>query len=281
MISPVQVFISYSHKDDALLDVLRAHLAPLKQQGLIADWHDRRILPGDDWNREINEQLERCQIVLLLLSANFFASDYINGVEVAAALRRHTTGEARVIPVVLRAVDWEHTKLGALQALPTNAKPVASWRDRDQAFRDVARGVRTVLTSLGSAPATSPTNIEYETPTRGLFLNHTAFLREDRQEEFRARTGIPLDHYDIRVVLDAEEPAMLDSVSHVEYILHPAYPVPVQVRTAERDRRTKFLLKELANGEYLLRAKVYMINGSAPICLERYITLWRSGPELQ
>jgi TIR domain/prokaryotic YEATS domain len=280
MTSPVQVFISYSHKDEALLNVLRDHLSPLRRQGLIADWHDRRIAPGDRWDREINEQLERCQIVLLLLSASFIASDYIDGIEVAAALRRHTTGEAKVIPVVLRAVDWEETKLGKLQALPTSGKPVASWRDRDQAFRDVARGVRTVLTRLDSAPAISAPAIEDETPQCGLFLNHTSFLRADPQAEFRARTGVPLDHYDIRVVLDAEEPEMLDAVSRVEYILDPAYPEPVQVRTAERDRQTKFLLKELANGEYLLRARIYMVNRGAPICLQRYITLWRSGPEL-
>jgi hypothetical protein len=276
----VQAFISYSHKDEALLNLLRDHLAPLRRRGLIVDWHDRRILPGDRWDREISDHLEGCQLVLLLLSASFFASDYIDGAEMAAALRRHAAGSARVIPVILRPVEWERSGLDGLQALPTNAKPVTSWKDRHQAFRDIARGVEAALTRLASAPANSTAAIESESPAPAYFLNHTSFLRTDRQAEFRARTGVPLDHYDIRVVLDAEEPDMLDAVTRIEYVLHPAYPEPVRVRTAERDRRTKFLLKELANGEYLLRATVYLANDHPPIHLERYITLWRSGPEL-
>ena len=280
MTSPVQLFISYSHKDEALLNSLRDHLAPLRLQGLIADWHDRRIVPGDHWDHEISEQLEHCQIVLLLLSASFFASDYINGAEMTAALKRHAAGDARVIPVVLRPVEWERSELGELQALPTNAKPVTSWKDRHQAFRDIARGVRAALPHVGASPAARMSSPEGKISNPAYFLNHTSFLRVDRQAEFRKRTGVPLDHYDIRVVLDAEEPEMLDAVDRVEYTLDRAYPEPVRVRTAQRDRRTGFLLKELANGEYLLRATIYMADGRPPISVERWITLWRSGPEL-
>jgi hypothetical protein len=277
----VNVFISYSHKDEALMSVLRDHLAPLRRQGLIADWHDRRIVAGDNWHREISRELEHCQLVLLLLSASFFASDYIDGAEMAAALRLHTAGKARTIPIILRPVDWERSVLGGLQALPTNAKPVTSWRDRHQAFRDIARGLGAVLTRVGSRTPVPTRAVEGDSSGPAYFLNHTSFLRVDPQAEFRARTGVPLDHYDIRVVLDAEEPEMLDAVDRVEYILDSAYPEPVQVRTAEQDRHTKFLLKELANVEYLLRAVVYFIDGRSAIRLERYITLWRSGPELQ
>jgi hypothetical protein len=273
------VFISYSHRDEAMFNFLRDHLAPLRQQGLIEEWHDRRIAPGDDWGQEICEQLQRCQVILLLLSASFFASEYISGVEATAALKRHKAGDARVIPIILRPVDWERTELGKLQALPTNAKPIATWKNRDQAYRDVARGIRAALLRLqSSSPAGSATS--GVTSTTEFFLNHTSFLRLDRQAEFRERTGVPLDHYDIRVVLDAEDPAMLDQVSRVEYTLDPAYPEPVRVRTAQRDRQSQFLLKELANGEYLLRAAVHLKSGGTPIQLRRYITLWRSGPEL-
>ena len=276
----VQVFISYSHKDEELLNLLRDHMAPLKRQGLIADWHDRRIVPGDHWDREISEHLHACQLVLLLVSASFFASDYIDGAEMADALSREAAGKVRVIPVILRPVEWEGSVLGKFQALPTNARPVTSWKDRHQAFRDVARGIKVALTRVGSARATSARAIEQTAVGPAYFLNHTSFLRAERQAEFRARTGVPLDHYDIHVVLDAEEPDMLDAVARVEYVLDPAYPEPVRVRTAERDRHTNFLLKELANGEYLLRATVYFADGPSPITLERYITLWPSGPEL-
>jgi hypothetical protein len=96
--SAVLIFISYSHKDEAMVNALRDHLAPLRRQGLVDDWHDRKIVAGHDWAQEISDELQRCQVILLLQSASFFASDYISGVEVAEAMKRHATGDARVIP---------------------------------------------------------------------------------------------------------------------------------------------------------------------------------------
>jgi uncharacterized protein (DUF2249 family) len=279
MNKPPTVFISYSHKDERLANDLRAHLANLKMQSLIADWYDRRILPGQDWQSEIDQHLSTAGIILLLISPHFMASNYCTGIEMQRAMELQP-GQARLIPIILRPGDWEGAPFSRLQALPTNAKPVTEWRNRDQAFREIVRGIRSVLSSSASerrevqAPGTSqvPVGDRY-------FLNHTSFLRHDKQEEFRARTGVPVDHYDIRVILDAENETDLDEVERVEYILHDAYPEPVRVRT-RRERKEKFLLKELANGEYLLKAKVYLREDAKSFVLYRYITLWSSGPEL-
>jgi hypothetical protein len=109
------------------------------------------------------------------------------------------------------------------------------------------------------------------------FLNHTSFLRKDKQDEFRRRTGVPLDHYDIRVIVDSYYSGALERVESVEYVLHRAYRHPIQYR---RDVQNKFLLKELANGEYVLMAKVFLKDKKDPVLLQRYITLWESGPPL-
>ena len=109
------------------------------------------------------------------------------------------------------------------------------------------------------------------------FLNHTSFLRREMQEEFRRRTGVPLDHYDIRVIVDSYYRRALERIEHVEYVLHSSYPQPIQIR---RNPEDKFLLKELANGEYVLMAKVYLKDRKEPALLQRYITLWDSGPNL-
>lgn len=114
-------------------------------------------------------------------------------------------------------------------------------------------------------------------PADYLYLNHTSFLRKDKQPDFQARTGIPLDHYDIRVHLDSCYAGALDRVQYVVYLLHEAYPEPVQARS---NRKDKFLLKELANGEYVLLAKVFLKDRAEPILLQRYITLWKDGPRL-
>jgi hypothetical protein len=139
---PVHVFVSYAHEDEELRSELMTHLSLLVRQGLIAPWQDRSIRPGDDWEGAINENLEAAEIVLLLVSADFMSSDYIDGKELKRALERHDAGEARVIPVILRPVDWESGPFGRLQAVPTGAKPVTTWANRDEAWADVVGSLR-------------------------------------------------------------------------------------------------------------------------------------------
>src|SRR5260370_3968733 len=69
-------------------------------------------------------------------------SDYCYGVEMAQALKRQKIGDACVIPIILRPVAWEETPIGKLQVLPTNAKAITPWSNRDEAFVDVAKRVQ-------------------------------------------------------------------------------------------------------------------------------------------
>lgn len=138
----IEVFFSYSHKDEELRDELSKHLAMLKRQRVITAWHDRRIGAGKEWENEINEHLDSADIILLLISSDFLASDYCYDVEVKTAMGRHDDGEARVIPVILRSVDWKGAPFGKLQPLPTDARPVTEWPNRDKAFENIAQGIR-------------------------------------------------------------------------------------------------------------------------------------------
>jgi hypothetical protein len=85
---PIHLFYSYSHKDEQLRDELEKHLMALKRQGIIMDWYDRDIRAGDEWSREIDEHLTTADIILLLISADFLASDYCYSIELAHALPR-------------------------------------------------------------------------------------------------------------------------------------------------------------------------------------------------
>src|SRR5438874_11812765 len=122
----VEVFYSYAHEDEKLRDELKKHLANLKRQSVITDWYDRDISAGTEWNEEIARHLESAKVILLLISPDFMNSDYINDVEVKRAMERHESEEARVIPIILRPVDWQGTPFSKLQGLPTDAKPFAS-----------------------------------------------------------------------------------------------------------------------------------------------------------
>jgi hypothetical protein len=87
-----------------------------------------------------------------LVSADFLASNYSYDVEVQQAMARHHAGAARVIPVILRPVDWHSAPFGALQALPKDGRPVTNWPTHDDAFLDVARGIRAVAEELARRP---------------------------------------------------------------------------------------------------------------------------------
>lgn len=114
-------------------------------------------------------------------------------------------------------------------------------------------------------------------PSDYLYLNHTTFLRENKQEEFKKRTGVDRPHYDLRVVLDSYYSDALERVSFVEYVLHEAFPEPIQRRFNRADR---FVLKELAYGEFVLVARVFLKDEREPLILQRYLTLWPSGPRI-
>jgi len=143
--TPAKVFLSYSQEDEAFRKKLEQHLAILIRQGIISTWHDRKLVPGQEWAGEISENLESANIILLLVSSAFMASDYCYDIELKRALERHKDGDAIVIPVILRPVDWEGASFGMLQGLPQNGKPVAKWADQDEAFEDIVRGIRKVL----------------------------------------------------------------------------------------------------------------------------------------
>ncbi len=114
----IEVFYSYSHHDEVLRDELEKHLSILRRQGVISQWHDRQIGAGREWEGQIDQRLNSAQVILILISADFLASDYCYDIEMMRAMERNDSGEARVIPVILRSVDWRGAPFGKLQAPP-------------------------------------------------------------------------------------------------------------------------------------------------------------------
>jgi NACHT domain/TIR domain len=143
--NPMSVFYSYAHGDEALRNELEKHLSALQRQGFITGWHDRKIVPGTDWAQAIDFHLNEVSIILLLISPDFLASDYCYGIEMKHALERHAAQKARVIPILLRPVDWKGAPFAHLQVLPTNTKAITTWRNRDSAFTNVVEGIRRAI----------------------------------------------------------------------------------------------------------------------------------------
>ena len=145
---PIEVFISYSHKDDDLREELESHLSSLMRQGKIKVWHDRAIEAGAEWDAEIKAHLESARIILLLISSRFMGSEYCYDIEMQRAMERHKAGTARVIPIILKPVDWKDTPFSKLQVLPRDGKPINTWDNQDEAFLNVVQGIRRAVESL-------------------------------------------------------------------------------------------------------------------------------------
>ena len=152
----LNVFISYSHQDQDLRARLDVHLAPLKREGKINPWHDRTIEAGTEWATEIEQQLASAQIILLLISPDFMASDYCYDQEMHRAMQRHRAGTARVIPILLKPTDWEGSPFSGLQMLPRDAQPIASSPDRAAAFLSVVQEIRQLVETWPTAPDIEP-----------------------------------------------------------------------------------------------------------------------------
>ena len=152
---PLEVFYSYAHEDEALRQELEKHLHLLELQGLIRGWHDRNINAGIEWASEIDAHLNSAHIILLLVSPDFLSSHYCYSIEMRHAMERHYARDAYVIPIILRPIYWQGTPFDKLQVLPTDAKPVTSWLNLDEAFLNVAIGIRKVIERF---PLFSPAN---------------------------------------------------------------------------------------------------------------------------
>lgn len=173
-----KLFFSYSHKDEDLRDRLEVALAMLKRQDVIETWHDRRITAGSELDGAISKELEAADIILLLISPDFLASNYCYDIEMARAMERHAAGNARVIPVILRVCDWHSAPFGKLMATPPDAKPITKHADLDEAFHAVAQAIRKAAAEIGPSP------VEVMTP-RITVVGHTRSHERPRSSNLR------------------------------------------------------------------------------------------------
>lgn len=159
----IKVFYCYAREDKALRTMLEKHLANLQRQMLITSWSDRDINAGKEWAKEIGTNLNTADIILLLISPDFMHSEYCYSVEMKRALEREKNGTVRVVPVILRHIEYEGAPFSHLQALPSGAIPVTDrkWNNRDAAFLDVAQGIRKIVNELLSKQRLDEGDIYY------------------------------------------------------------------------------------------------------------------------
>lgn len=140
---PVKAFVSYSHADLEHLKALQSALAPLSRLQKLQLWTDRGIDAGDEWRKEIFQQLEDADIVLCLVSADFVASDFCYLQEFKTALAAHKRGEKIIVPIMLRQIDWQDLPLAEIQGTP--GEWITSAANKDEAWTKVSESLRPAL----------------------------------------------------------------------------------------------------------------------------------------
>lgn len=235
----VNVFISYAPADRPHLEALEAHLAALKRQGLVSTWHRGRIGAGAPRDEAMAAELSAADVVLLLVSEAFLASDSCYERELGQALERHRSGEARVVPILVRACDVEGTALAELQALPRDGRAVTSWANPDEAWRDVVRDIRAAAeeAAVSARPAAG---VAKAAPTSAL----AATLRE-ADEAIRAIDRQIAAAQQRRVRLRAAGASTAEVDKEI-----------VDLRRKRREGGQLHVGEELSDGRYLLLERI-------------------------
>jgi hypothetical protein len=142
------VFVSYSHADARWLERLRVHLKPLERQGVLSLWDDTRINPGTRWRDEIRNALEHARVAVLLVTADFLASDFIAMNELPPLLKAAENQGTLILPIIIKPCRFEQTEeLSHFQAVNSPSKPLIAVRAtrREELFVDVSRRIEIAL----------------------------------------------------------------------------------------------------------------------------------------
>lgn len=153
----VAVFLCYSQEDERMAKKLKNHLSMLERNGSITLWDDGYISAGAERELERKKYLDEAQIILLLITDDFIASDYCYNVQLQSAIQRHERKEVRVVPIILSPVHWKEPPLDKLQVLPDDAKPVSRWSNQDAGFLNIVEGVIKVIKQWEAGTLASPT----------------------------------------------------------------------------------------------------------------------------
>ena len=140
----IRVFISYSHRDQSVLERLRVHLSMLEREGDIEAWDDREIHAGDHIDETIADAHDTSVVFMPIVSPDFLASHYCYEKEMATALEKVDRGHMTIIPVIAEPCDWLASPLKKFKAVPKDGKPISEWTNANNAYLDIVQQLRRV-----------------------------------------------------------------------------------------------------------------------------------------
>jgi len=177
---PLKVFIISSEEDIAYRNELLKFLRHLEIRDKIKIWTDLQIKPGELWDDSIKLNLQEADIVLMLISVDFYNSNYIQNVEFDAAKQRLDRGEILLIPILAKQCPWEdYDLINSLKAMPTNGVPIEKWSSSNDAYTHIAKAFEDSVDRLRSS--------RLEKERKILELKRIQLEKEARNMEERAK----------------------------------------------------------------------------------------------
>jgi serine/threonine protein kinase len=141
---PIDVFLACAEQDQALWRELEQHLSLLAGHSLIRVLHRFKVPAGEDRYSTAAEWLDSASIIVLLVSVDLLTSEE-GRAEVERAMARRKVGDARVVPILLRPIDWKSSPCGSLKPLPASGEPVSRWRSRDDAWDEIVQAIKKMV----------------------------------------------------------------------------------------------------------------------------------------
>ena len=136
----MNIFISYADEDMSYLTELTARLTALQRAKSFTFWSKQNLTGGDRWETITHEKLTNADIILILVSADTFASDLVHN-EIIQATSQNKSGKSIVVPIILRACDWEWTMLEEVSEYCIDTVPIASQANKDEAWTNIIKGI--------------------------------------------------------------------------------------------------------------------------------------------
>jgi TIR domain-containing protein len=147
IMAAANVFISYSREDQKWLERLQVHLKPLIRDSVVDVWADTRLQAGDNWRAEIGRAIEQASVAVLLISADFLASDFVTSEELPALLEAAEQRGLRILQVIVSPCRFERTPLARLQTVNSPAEPLVNLNDyqRESLFDRLAGRIESTV----------------------------------------------------------------------------------------------------------------------------------------
>lgn len=272
-----KLFYSYSHLDEALRNELDIHVESLVKEKIVENWHDRRIEAGNEFDDEISSQLEEAQIILLLISPYFIASEYCYEKEMKRAMEIHEARTARVIPVILKPCNWHNLPFGKLTALPCDGKPVTGFSNQDEAFYEITLGIASVAKEVSERTESEGASSDTNQPQKDQETTPTKL--PDYDSSILAR-------FSFGDLIEEQKKSMRDSTIVAIAVLILGFIITIYIFVLDLDKATEQQMQPLFKlGPTVFCISIAVIFGAISMrCRSRianYLMLQRNLPNLE